>query len=141
VGLISNCICLRYTAQFLFRIYDEFTGPLSSIHLRFAIGYSNSSNFEDPSWPDLYHIVNAQGIDQGQGKPSSIQNQRPGTFDKYYQPHLKKDAIVAAVFVVRRTGNRTDGNVRLASSNHDDSPLIDPKYLNDQMDVEQLIDG
>jgi len=105
------------------------------------VGYSNTTNFVDPSWPDLYFILSGQGIEKSQAQASRVQGQKPGTFDKYYTPHVGKDAVIATIFLARPPSINEGGEIKLASNNHNDPPLIDPKYLKDPADVQAIIDG
>ena len=113
---------------------------MASSNSRFAVGYSNSTNFDDPSWPNIYYILAGVGISRLKAEVSTVEGQKPGTFDKYFAPHVGKDAVSITQSFVRPKDN-PNGYVRLASKNHEDPPLIDPLYLKDRETMERIIDG
>ncbi len=115
-------------------------GPLSSSQLRIAVGYSDSPNFAEPSWPDLHHIISGEGIKKSLAHVSTVQGHKSGTFDKYFAPHVGKDAV-AATGMVARSEAFSKGTLRLASKNHVDPPFIDPKFLDLPTELQKMVDG
>lgn len=115
------------------------TGPLSSTQFRIALGYITSEEFKDPSWPDIYLIVSGRGIDNGFG-PGLAKGLggKPNVFESYLQPYIGQDAHQIRVILARP---KSTGEIRLASSNPDDMPLINPNYYASEMDVKRMIEG
>jgi len=81
------------------------------------------------------------GIEKAQAEVDTVQGQKPGTFAKYYAPHVGKDAVVAYIELMRPPSINEGGEIKLSSNNHEDPPLIDPQYLKNPADVQDLIDG
>jgi len=100
------------------------TGPLANLKvwdeyaIHIANGYFTSQIMNDPTWPDLHAYINELVIETPSG------------------PLEQQFSIELELVRVNQTGT-----VRLASSNPQDWPLIDPKFLEDPEDVEKLIEG
>ena len=124
-------------AQAMFEYVKNKKGPLSSTHSRIGIGYITSPSLEDRTWPDLYTIIAAQGIETGFA--SVGRSTRNGTYDVYYGPHVGKDAI--QVFMALMKPNSPRGEIKLASSNPDDLPIIDPKIFGHPSDSRRMAEG
>jgi choline dehydrogenase-like flavoprotein len=63
---------------------------------------------------------------------------RPGLLQKYYGPHVGKDAN----FVLAMLGkSKSVGEIRLASASPWDKPIIDPKYFSHPDDIKAMIEG
>ena len=101
--------------------YGIQTGPLSAVNYlavgdqpHVANGYWYSTLNERPEWPDLLFYVHKA---------------------------LLEDNVDTIDFSVELMQTKTEGSVRLRSSNVDDLPLIDPKLLEDPGDLIRMLEG
>lgn len=85
---------------------------------QFAMGYMSSSFHNDDSRPDIQFYIHEMPV----SSPS------PDAMDKVF-------------FGVSLMRPESVGTIRLASSNPDDHPLIDPKLYDVPTDIERMIDG
>src|ERR1700710_159209 len=93
-------------------------GPASSllygmdyIAPQLAQGYITSKLYNDPSWPDLHIYIHEQLLN-------------PNTINQL-------DTVFFAVELVR---SDSEGSIKLASSDPNDLPIIDPNMLSDPTD-------
>lgn len=88
--------------------------------------------------PDLFkcHISHKPYIET----LKNSQGLKDEVWEEYYTPILNRNRITVTVNGLRP---KSRGTVRLASTNHLDNPLIDPKYFSDlgDQDVNVIIEG
>ncbi|KAF8781705.1 glucose dehydrogenase [FAD, quinone]-like [Argiope bruennichi] len=110
------------------------TGPLSSIQFYSSIAFLPTVN-DDPSedLPSQQLIISEFSFsNKGQ------LNLDPEVYEKYFTPYEGQPTFICISTAIRP---RSRGTVRLNSTNPYDMPLIDPNYLADPKDVEDIADG
>ncbi|ODM95207.1 Oxygen-dependent choline dehydrogenase [Orchesella cincta] len=97
------------------------TGPFNSYsrNPRLMKGYLNSSFNSDKDWPENYIFVYEKFSERGNGEPPQ---------EEVY-------------FTVELMRTRTTGSVKLASSDPNEKPLIDPNFFEDPTDIDRMIDA
>jgi len=113
-------------------------GPIAAISG--IAGYALlPSSLSDGSYPDIYINFVGSGVHRSLGMDQDqIFGFIPGTVERFLKPHQGKDAFFAAVNLAP---TKSVGNIRLRSSNPNDYPLIDPKYLSHPHDVKLMVEG
>ena len=114
------------------------SGPLSTFG--FAGGATIESSLAEKGWPDLLLVGEAWG-----GLYSNVINDLERTMDfrrdileKYYEGYVGNDTFNIAVALGRPKGR---GELKLASTDPFEPPIIDPKYLHDPHDRQVLLEG
>ncbi|XP_043286484.1 glucose dehydrogenase [FAD, quinone]-like isoform X2 [Venturia canescens] len=130
-SVLNPIAALNY---FIFR-----QGPWTSAGIE-AVGtfYSPNQNHETDA-PDLQLMVIPLGVSQDNGivlrKAMGISDR---IFEQYFGPLIVQTSITIAPVLLHP---KSSGEIRLASSNPFDYPLIDPKYLTHKDDVTTLLSG
>lgn len=109
------------TTESLLEFIENGTGPFNGFGYergyspQIMQGYLTSKQNEDKSWPEVHIYIHEQ-----------------------YFPNEDKEQFYFALELVR---GKSAGSIKLASSNPQDKPLIDPNFFEDSTDVDTLIDG
>ncbi|XP_014477968.1 PREDICTED: glucose dehydrogenase [FAD, quinone]-like [Dinoponera quadriceps] len=89
--------------------------------------------------PDLQLMVLPFGISKDNGiifkRAMGISDE---VYSKYFTPLLHENTMIIAPVLLHP---KSSGELRLKSNDPSDEPLIDPKYLSDEDDIETLIEG
>lgn len=79
-------------------------------------GNRGSSLNSDPDWPEVHVYF----------------------FENYKKEPVEREVVYLSLELLR-TG--TTGTIKLASSNPEDKPLIDPNFFQDETDLDRMVDG
>uniref|UniRef100_T1ILS9 Glucose-methanol-choline oxidoreductase N-terminal domain-containing protein n=1 Tax=Strigamia maritima TaxID=126957 RepID=T1ILS9_STRMM len=97
--------------------------------------YANKSM----DWPDIqYHFVSGSPAADSGRQIRRMMGFSDKFWNGYFEPISGKDSFMFSTTLLRP---RSNGTVRLQSKNPFDPPLLDPKYLTDQQDVNVMVDG
>lgn len=123
------------TVQQLYDYYENQTGPLTQ--LPNSITFFSTPTNDDPEFPNAVIDVNPYSLPDNLTQATDGFEANLAEWEDYFRPHLgtKFVLITSAIY---RTYSR--GTVRLASTNPADPPLIDPRYLTDDRDIQALVD-
>ena len=115
-----------------------YSGPLSTFGC--AGSAVIESSLAEKGWPDILLVGATWG-----GLHANVVNEYERTLDlrrevleKYYEGHIGNDSFIIAIALGRPTGR---GELKLASEDPFEPPLVDPKYLHDSHDRQALLDG
>ncbi|XP_035709623.1 glucose dehydrogenase [FAD, quinone] isoform X1 [Folsomia candida] len=125
-----------------FNLYIQFlrayVGPIVSVSGVSGLGLFSSSISEN-NYPDIYINPVGVGVHASLGKEmDQVFGFSSNTMEKYYAPHIGKDAYFASVNLGK---TKSVGEIKLQSSNPLVYPHIDPKYLSHPDDVRVMVEG
>ncbi|XP_018303610.1 glucose dehydrogenase [FAD, quinone] [Mycetomoellerius zeteki] len=114
-------------------------GPWTSSGIEVLGTFHSSLHANKSTVPDLQLMVLPLGVSKDNGlifkKTMGISDE---VYNKYFAPLSHQNTITIAPVLLHPKSN---GELRLRSSNSFDKPLIDPKYLSNKDDIDTLIEG
>ena len=98
------------------------------------------SSLAEKGWPDILLVGGAGGglYDDVVNDLERTMDFRRDILEEYYKGHIGNDTFTIAVALGRPTGR---GELKLASTDPFEPPIIDPKYLQDPHDRQVLLEG
>ncbi|KAG5333743.1 DHGL dehydrogenase, partial [Acromyrmex charruanus] len=114
-------------------------GPWTLSGIEVLGTFHSSLHANKSTVPDLQLMVLPLGISKDNGfilkKTMGISDE---VYNKYFAPFSHQNTITIAPVLLHP---KSSGELRLQSSNSFDKPLIDPKYLSNEDDIDTLIEG
>uniref|UniRef100_T1J5G0 Glucose-methanol-choline oxidoreductase N-terminal domain-containing protein n=1 Tax=Strigamia maritima TaxID=126957 RepID=T1J5G0_STRMM len=90
-------------------------------------------------WPDIqYHFISGSPAADSGRQIRRVMGFSNQFWDGYFKPISGKDSFMFSTTLLRP---RSNGTISLQSADPFDPPVIDPKYLTDQQDVNVMVDG
>ncbi|OTF70877.1 glucose dehydrogenase-like protein, partial [Euroglyphus maynei] len=123
------------TVKQLYEYYINQTGPLTQ--LPNSITFFSTKTNDNPEWPNAVIDVNAYNVLRNLTEIVSSYGSNVKEWENFWTPYLGKQYLLVTS-AIYRTYSR--GTIRLASNNPFDQPLIDPRYLSDERDLQALVD-
>ena len=129
-----------YNLPSVARYFLRGKGPLTSVGGAEGLAwvktkYANQSD----DWPDIeFHFVAGTPVSDGGTDVRLNNNVRDDVWYNYYAPIARTDTWQVIPMLLRP---ESTGTIRLASSNPDDKPIIDPRYFSSDQDLRVVIEG
>ena len=116
------------------------SGPFTSLGACEGISFLNTKYANKSiDYPDMeFHFIAGSPISDGGNNIRYNDGVINETWNAYYEPIVNTDTWQVIPVLLRP---ESKGTVRLKSTNPTDPPLIDPKYLIEEQDVNVLIEG
>ncbi|OQR69219.1 glucose dehydrogenase-like, partial [Tropilaelaps mercedesae] len=116
------------------------TGPLTLLGGVEGVGFLRTKyNNDTGDWPDAeIHFVSSSPAGDGGSTIKKVMGISDKFFDRVYKPYLNLDSFTLYPVLLRP---RSRGYVKLRSSDPDDPPLINPRYLTKNEDVLTLVEA
>ncbi|ODN00431.1 Protein PTCD3, mitochondrial [Orchesella cincta] len=128
---------LKTLTDYFFNGYGPLTLPTGTCaHAFFSSSYVKKTGVD---WPDLQLYLMSVGMYESFTEDiSSLTKVRKDLLDKYLASALGKDAFLLLINLARV---KSFGELKLASKNPFQQPLIDPRYLSDPHDLKVIMEG
>lgn len=123
----------------LWQYFRHGNGPLTTTVACDATGFIQTAFNQSRLGPDIqYHINSVAPYSDFGSFFYKIFGFQPGWWESFYGSHYAQDAVTILPIVLHP---KSRGWVRLQSSNPDDPPLINPRYLTHPDDVQTLVNA
>jgi choline dehydrogenase-like flavoprotein len=127
-----------FTPQFLHSYFHGGLSPFSTLGAGAGALFSSSIK-NDPSYPDIYLTYLANGNFKGYAAGFEAGNGiKPGIFQEYMKADEGKDSFMTLVVLATP---KSYGEIKLASADPMEHPLIDPNYLSHPDDIKVFVEG
>ncbi|XP_075728660.1 L-sorbose 1-dehydrogenase isoform X2 [Rhipicephalus microplus] len=130
----------RFNPKTAFDYFIKGQGPLTVPGGVEGIGFIRTKyNAQHTDWPDVeVHFVSSTPAADGGSTIRRVMGMTDELFDRVYRPYLNMDGFTMYPVLLRP---KSRGWIRLRSTNPDDYPLINPRYLTHIEDVLVLVEG
>ncbi|XP_022699478.1 glucose dehydrogenase [FAD, quinone]-like isoform X2 [Varroa jacobsoni] len=115
-------------------------GPLTLLGGVEGVGFLKTKyNNDTGDWPDAeIHFISSSPAGDGGSTIKKVMGISDKFFERVYRPYLNLDSFTLYPVLLRP---RSRGYVKLRSSDPDDPPLINPRYLTKNEDVLTLVEA
>lgn len=122
------------TTQQFYDFYVRNTGRLTQ--LPNSITFFSTQGNDDPQWPNAVIDTNTYNVVRNLSQATANYAVNQAEWQDFWRPYLGKQYVLITS-AIYRTYSR--GTIRLASTDPNVQPLIDPRYLSDSRDMEALV--
>lgn len=123
------------TLQQLEDFYVRHTGRLTM--LPNSVTFFSTRTNDDPQWPNAVIDTNSYNVANNLSQIVAGYGINIRQWEDFWRPHLGRQYVLITS-AIYRTYSR--GTIRLASTDPFEHPLIDPRYLSNNRDMQALVD-